>query len=289
MRFAVATALICLGTVSCAPRLSSVLQVPKLVVRSTEIKQLDMPGLGVEPQLVLVVHLRAYNPNPVGVKLLNLQGTFYLDDVATGQITVPALALLPSGSSDLTSEIHIPLTADQLPRLAGLALGDEVSYRLEGLSQIDAGALGQPTLGPYTLLQGTLKDMPLFRPPNIRLRPDLFRLEIPSWNQIQRWKSPFTVQLALEVQNPNVLGFTLDIPLELQMGGLTVAKSSVQGAVPARAAGVLLANFSLNPLDIPQQFLAGRFRFELLGSPQLRTPFGTNTQTFKLLTTGDTP
>jgi hypothetical protein len=59
--------------------------------------------------------------------------------------------------------LDITLRLSDLPGLGG-ALGRAVSgnpmaYRLEGRITLDAGALGQPTFGPSTLLRGEVRPL----------------------------------------------------------------------------------------------------------------------------------
>lgn len=99
------------------------------------------------------------NPNPFGFTITTLDTILFLDGqrAATGDFPLG----LPLGARQ-ESVIPLELTIDftDLPGLAAVirqaARNEAVAYRLDGTIGIDAGALGQPTFGPLSLMRGEL-------------------------------------------------------------------------------------------------------------------------------------
>jgi hypothetical protein len=99
------------------------------------------------------------NPNPFGVLLDRLDGTFFLEDTRAAGVDFPFG--LELGARDQTVvPIDLTIDFDDLGALADVvrrAVGDrEVSYRLEGTIGVDAGPLGELTFGPTDWLEGEL-------------------------------------------------------------------------------------------------------------------------------------
>ena len=268
-----------LGLTACFPRASGIIQTPRIEVEETTLERLNPPGLGVEAGATLGLKLRIINPNPYGLKLNRVQGKFFLDGAETVGVDLPGFAVAPAGSSTLKTEINLPLNEATLSRLIKVVRGGSVTYRLDGTVTLDAGVFGKPTLGPYTVLQGRIENVPLLAAPNFRFRPDLGRFTVGF--------DGLTVELGLEVQNPNVLGFRLRAPLELKIGGQTVAGASLDSVVAAKASSVSYLTFRLDPLKIPGALLSGALGFSLSGTPTISAPgFGEQAFSFGLLTQG---
>ncbi|MBB6097931.1 LEA14-like dessication related protein [Deinobacterium chartae] len=249
---------------SCAPRLGAAVQVPQITVEQTALERLDPPGLGIPASATVSLKLRVRNPNPFGVRLSRVDGDFYLDGLKVTQVSAPGVDIAATGVSTVTVNVQVPLSNQNLGKFADLAVGKTVAYRLEGSFEVDAGALGKPTFGPYTLAQGVIKDAPILKAPEFRFRPELAKLTFGN--------DGIVLELGLEVHNPNVLGFRLEAPLELRVGGVAVAKASLSGTVGAKNAGVVYTRFQIDPLALPQALIQGRFSFSVAGSPVLIAP-----------------
>ena len=99
------------------------------------------------------------NPNPFGVLLDRLDGTFFLEDTRAAGVDFPFG--LELGARDQTVvPIDLTIDFDDVSALADVvrsAIGDrEVGYRLEGTIGVDAGPLGALTFGPTDWLEGEL-------------------------------------------------------------------------------------------------------------------------------------
>ena len=99
------------------------------------------------------------NPNPFGVLLDRLDGTFFLEDTRAAGVDFPFG--LELGARDQTVvPIDLTIDFDDVGALADVvrrAVGDrEVGYRLEGTIGVDAGPLGELKFGPTDWLEGEL-------------------------------------------------------------------------------------------------------------------------------------
>ena len=99
------------------------------------------------------------NPNPFGVLLDRLDGTFFLEDTRAAGVDFPFGLELGAGDETVVP-IDLTIDFDDVSALADVvrrALGDrEVGYRLEGTIGVDAGLLGNLTFGPTDWLEGEL-------------------------------------------------------------------------------------------------------------------------------------
>ena len=100
------------------------------------------------------------NPNPFGFTLSTLAGQLALEGVRAADVDLPLGLPLAAGQSSVVP-LDISLSFSEVPRLADM-LGQafsrqELGYELVGRIGVDAGALGQPTFGPMTLLQGEVR------------------------------------------------------------------------------------------------------------------------------------
>lgn len=103
------------------------------------------------------VWARVENPNPVGFTLSRLAGTVLLSNQPAAEVNLP-LGLPLEAAQDTVIPLSVTLSFADLPDLAD-RIRDAVSYgyidyALRGTLAVDAGALGQPTFGPTTWIQG---------------------------------------------------------------------------------------------------------------------------------------
>ena len=109
------------------------------------------------PVATVRIWARVTNPNSFGLTLSRLRGDLFLEDREMAELDFPVGLPLPAARDTV-----IPLDVGfGLPSLSSLgALGEAllrrsaVRYRLDGTVAVDAGALGEPTFGPRTWLQG---------------------------------------------------------------------------------------------------------------------------------------
>lgn len=102
---------------------------------------------------------RVENPNPVSLTLSEIEGRLFLGDAGV-DVDLP-LGLPLVAEADTVIPIDVSVGLGEVPRLAETALGalstGSLGYRLRGTVGIDAGLLGRPRFGPFTLLEGTLE------------------------------------------------------------------------------------------------------------------------------------
>lgn len=100
------------------------------------------------------------NPNAFGLSLGTLESTFYLDGRRAATAVFP-LGLRLAARERTVVPIDLAVGFADVPALADVvrraARREVVGYRLEGTIGVDAGALGQPTFGPMTLMRGDLR------------------------------------------------------------------------------------------------------------------------------------
>ena len=99
------------------------------------------------------------NPNPFGVLLDRLDGTFFLEDTRAAAVDFP-LGLELGARDQAVVPLDVAIDFDDLPRIADLlrrAFGNRaIGYRIEGTIGVDAGPLGDLTFGPMDVLEGEL-------------------------------------------------------------------------------------------------------------------------------------
>ena len=100
------------------------------------------------------------NPNPFGLTLARLAGDLLLEGEQAARIDLP-LGLPLEAQQSTVIPIDLNVSFNDLPDLAR-ALRDAVTrntvaYRLVGTLAVDAGALGQPSFGPSTWMNGQLQ------------------------------------------------------------------------------------------------------------------------------------
>jgi hypothetical protein len=102
---------------------------------------------------------RVSNPNPFGLRLSTLETTLLLDGTRAATGDFPLGLPLRAGEESVIP-LDLSISFSDMPGLSSVVRnaigGQRVDYLLEGTIGIDAGALGQPTFGPLTLLRGEL-------------------------------------------------------------------------------------------------------------------------------------
>jgi late embryogenesis abundant protein len=106
------------------------------------------------------IYARVVNPNPFGLTLSTLVGDLFLDGTRAAAVDFPlGLALVANDETEIPIDLAIGFA--DVPRLAqviGRAIsGSQLDYRLDGRIGVDAGALGRPTFGPMTILEGDVR------------------------------------------------------------------------------------------------------------------------------------
>ena len=106
------------------------------------------------------IYARVANPNPFGLTLSTLVGDLFLDGTRAAAVDFPiGLPLVANDEAEVPIDLAIGF--DDVPRLAqviGRAIsGSRMDYRLDGRIGVDAGALGRPTFGPMTILEGDVR------------------------------------------------------------------------------------------------------------------------------------
>lgn len=100
------------------------------------------------------------NPNPFGVVLSSLRGTLALEGSRAADVDLPWGLPLVAGQ-DTVVPLDISIGFADLPGVGAVlnrAVAEgSVDYTLDGTVVLDAGLLGQPSFGPSSLLQGTIR------------------------------------------------------------------------------------------------------------------------------------
>ena len=116
--------------------------------------------LGLPEAATLRLWARVHNPNSFGLTLSAIDGSVYLEDTRAASVDFPLGLPLQPGLEEIIP-LDVSLRLSDLPGLGGVlgraVSGDPLAYRLEGRFSVDAGALGQPTFGPATLLRGEVR------------------------------------------------------------------------------------------------------------------------------------
>lgn len=142
--------------------LGRIVQPPRFEEADNQPAEIRLAGPSVNRPLggaTVRLWTRVTNPNPFGLRLSTLNTTLTLEGnrAAGGEFPLG----LPLGARE-DAVVPLDLSID-FRDVAGLSRavhsavdGRAVEYELEGTIGIDAGALGQPTFGPMTLLRGNL-------------------------------------------------------------------------------------------------------------------------------------
>ena len=103
---------------------------------------------------------RVSNPNRFGLTLGTLRGTLHLEGSRAATVDFPlGLPLQPGEASEVPIDISVnfrdvPALGEAISRAISR---QPIAYELEGTIGVSAGALGEPTFGPMTLLRGELR------------------------------------------------------------------------------------------------------------------------------------
>jgi hypothetical protein len=152
------------GAGACASLgLGEVVQAPRFSTTGTQDAQLNLIGPSMNNPYGgarIRLYARVENPNPFGLTLANLGGRLFLHSQEAALVDLPlGLPLEANGSTVVPIDLTIGF--DDVPNLLDVvrnALGGGVlDYRLDGTVGVDAGALGTPTFGPMTLMQGDVR------------------------------------------------------------------------------------------------------------------------------------
>lgn len=104
------------------------------------------------------LYARVENPNSFGLNLTRLAGDLFLEGARAAVVDFP-LGLPLSAQQDTVIPIELGVSFSDVGELADVAAQivsrNRVAYRLDGTLTLEAGALGQPSFGPQTWLQGS--------------------------------------------------------------------------------------------------------------------------------------
>lgn len=155
------------------------------------------------------VRLRLTNTNSFTLPLLDSTVTAELGG-SQFRLTLPALEIPAGASREAQTRLVVPLV-EGTRALASLVGGQATRFRLLGELRVQLGPAVVP-IGPVTLLDREVRIQFTFRLPTIRL--------------VEIRLDGLAIRLVLEVENPNPIGFTLEGPLRLLVGGRSVAESA---------------------------------------------------------------
>lgn len=140
--------------------LGDIVQAPRISASGTQNAQLSLVGPtrsnpygGARIRL----YARVENPNGFGLTLASLAGSLFLQQTEAATVDLPMGLPLLAGQ-DTVVPIDVTIGFDDVPNLADVVRdavgGGSLDYRLDGTVGVDAGALGTPTFGPMTLMEG---------------------------------------------------------------------------------------------------------------------------------------
>jgi hypothetical protein len=155
------------------------------------------------------VQLRLTNPNSFALPLLDSAITAELGG-AGFRLNLPPVELPASGGARVVpTRLTVPVVQGTAA-LASLVAGNQTRFRLLGELKVQLGPAVIP-IGPVTLLDRNVQISLAFSPPALRITG--IRLD------------GLSLVVGLEALNNNVLGFVLQGPLRLQLGGREVAQA----------------------------------------------------------------
>ncbi len=236
--------------VACVPGAEPALAAPtfRLVPDATRIVRLDPPGAFSEGGMLVRVALRATNPNPIGVRLAELEGELWLNGIpAAGLRFVGGLDLPPRGAADLAVEVSVPL--GRLDALLGpltdAVAGRPLAYRVDAVVALDV--LGVPTRFPaVTIARGEVRQADLLpAAPRVSFDPATTGVREARFDRV-------TLSIGLVVDNPGPLGFVLRAPdARLRLGDREVASVGVPAVpVAARSSATWAQEIVVSPLAL---------------------------------------
>lgn len=141
--------------------LGTIVQPPRFSVASGQQAEIRLLGPSAQRPLggaAVRLYAHVENPNAFGLNLTRLAGDLILEGARAADVDFP-LGLPLTAQQDTVIPIEIGLSFSELGELADVAsrifAQNRVNYRLDGTLSIDAGALGEPSFGPQTWLQGS--------------------------------------------------------------------------------------------------------------------------------------
>jgi hypothetical protein len=236
--------------VACLPGTEPILAAPtfRLVPDGSRIVRLDPPGAFSEGGMLVRVALRATNPNPIGVRLAELEGDLWLGGVAAAGLRfVGGLELPPRGAADVVVEVAVPL--GRLDALVGpltdAVAGRPLTYRVDAVVGLDV--LGVPTRFPaMTIARGEVRQADLVpAAPRVSFDPATTGVKEARFDRI-------TLSIGLIVDNPGPLGFVLRAPdARLRLGDREVASVGVPAVrVAARSSATWAQEVVVSPVAL---------------------------------------
>ncbi|RIH83657.1 LEA type 2 family protein [Calidithermus roseus] len=164
------------------------------------------------------LRLKLTNPNTVTLPILDSTLTAELAGAGFA-MTLGALDLPAGGSRETLARLRVPVV-EGARSLGVLLSGQPTRLRVSGEVRVSVGSVAVP-LGPLTFVDRTVQVSLNFQLPTLRLV-DL-RLEGGS------------LRIGLEVSNPNLIGFSLEGPVRVLIGGSRVAEVSLDMRLPPGA------------------------------------------------------
>jgi hypothetical protein len=236
--------------VACLPGTEPILAAPtfRLVPDASRIVRLDPPGAFSEGGMLVRVALRATNPNPIGVRLAELEGDLWLGGAAAAGLRfVGGLDLPPRGAADVVVEVAVPL--GRLDALVGpltdAVAGRPLTYRVDAVVGVDV--LGVPTRFPaMTIARGEVRQADLVpAAPRVSFDPATTGVKEARFDRV-------TLSIGLIVDNPGPLGFVLRAPdARLRLGDREVASVGVPAVrVAARSSATWAQEVVVSPVAL---------------------------------------
>lgn len=152
------------GVGACASLgLGEIVQAPRISASGTQNAQLQLVGPSrTNPYGGARIRLfaRVQNPNGFGLTLASLAGRLFLQSHEAALVDLP-LGLPLLAGQDTVVPIDLTVGFDDVPDLMQVVRnavgGGSLDYRLDGTIGVDAGALGTPSFGPMTLVEGDVR------------------------------------------------------------------------------------------------------------------------------------
>ncbi|WP_026234598.1 LEA type 2 family protein [Calidithermus timidus] len=202
-----------LGLAGCVPQVARP-QPPGIELLEFRLLRLD-PFAG---SADFDLRLKLTNPNALTLPILDSTLTAELAG-ASFAMRLGAVELPAGGTRETLARLRVPVVEGA--RSLGILLsGQPTRLRLSGELRVSAGPVAVP-LGPLTFVDRTVQISLNFQPPTLRLV-DL-RLEGGS------------LRIGLEVSNPNPIGFSLEGPVRVLIGGSRVAEVDLDMRLPPGA------------------------------------------------------
>lgn len=264
---------------ACAPGTQPLISAPTFTVleRGTGFQYVDPPGIGAGAA-VFDIHLRAHNPNPVGLTLASLDGDFLLGGQRAATASFRGGVVLPArGSGDLTMEVRVPLAQAPalITTLGRLIAGGTTGYQVD--ASVGVNVLGTVQRFPQvTLARGTVGWSLTWYAPEIHVASQGATLRIDSLSHA-------VLEIPATLHNPARLGYVVQAPtIQLSLAGAPVATASLSRIVaPAGETVPVTLSFAFDPLQIGPALAAqvqatragmGELAFRVSGPLSLQAP-----------------